>query len=85
MTLWELLEIPASCTDDELKSAYRKKCKELHPDTNGGDPKKSALFVEMKRVYEEVVKRRAEKQEEPMFTMTFTSGLGPIIMKWKGL
>lgn len=58
ITLWEFLGVPATCSVDELKSAWRRKAKELHPDTNGGDTTKTQLFVAAKNVYEKVLKQK---------------------------
>lgn len=58
MTLWALLGVERTCSDEELKAAYRKACLKYHPDTNGGDPNKTKLFMSMKQVYEKVVERR---------------------------
>lgn len=55
-TIYEFLEVPATCTAEELKTAWRKKAKVLHPDVNGGDARKTALFVEAKALYEGALK-----------------------------
>jgi DnaJ-class molecular chaperone len=72
MTLYELLGVPTTCTDDEFKAAYRRKCKELHPDTNGGDPGKTKLFIKMKEVYEKALKNREAARRAPMTGPTIT-------------
>lgn len=62
MTLWDLLGVKETCSDEELKSAWRRKCKELHPDVNGGDHRKTQLFIEAKAVYEKVLKFREQNK-----------------------
>ncbi len=50
--LYELLGVPHTATDEQIKSAYRKRARELHPDANGGDPESEAHFKEVSLAYE---------------------------------
>lgn len=52
MDYYELLGIRRDATQDDVKRAYRKRARELHPDTNPGDPEAEAKFKEITRAYE---------------------------------
>ncbi len=49
---YELLQVDRSCTQAELKSAYRRLARELHPDANPDDPAAEARFKEVAVAYE---------------------------------
>ena len=48
---YDVLGISKSASESEIKSAFRKKAKEFHPDLNKDDPKASEKFQEAQEAY----------------------------------
>ncbi len=50
--LYEILEVDANCTSEELKASYRRLARKYHPDANTDDPMAEARFKEVSQAYE---------------------------------
>jgi molecular chaperone DnaJ len=82
---YELLGVSPDASDEQIKRAYRKLARELHPDSTGGDAEAEARFKEVSKAYEVLrdPERRArydrfgpEQMDMPMGDPFFGSGLG---------
>ena len=49
---YKILNLPRSATLNQIKKAYRKQAKELHPDRNKDDPKAQERFQDLGAAYE---------------------------------
>lgn len=64
---YAILEVSKSCGQEEIKSAFRKKAMQLHPDKNPEDSDAELKFLEAVEAYEvllDPVKRRKYDQEQ---------------------
>lgn len=85
---YEVLGVNRTASAAEIKSAFRRLAKRLHPDANNNDPRAAARFAELNAAYEIVgdeAKRRAydrgeiDAQGKPKFHgfEGFGAGAGP--------
>ena len=55
---YEVLGIPQTATDDEIKAAYRRLAKKYHPDLNGGSAEAEAKMKEVNEAYNILIKHK---------------------------
>ena len=73
---YDVLGVTKGATAEEIKKAYRKKAKELHPDRNADNPESEAQFKEANEAYE-VLKDADKKAAYDRFGhAAFEGGMG---------
>jgi molecular chaperone DnaJ len=59
---YEVLGIQRGANDEEIKKAYRAKCKRWHPDLNPNDPTAEEHFKEVQAAYDAITKGETQQQ-----------------------
>ncbi len=73
--LYDVLGVDRSATAEDIKRAYRRLARELHPDANGGDPEAERRFKEVTAAYE-VLRDPERRRQYDLFGHT-ARGAGP--------
>jgi molecular chaperone DnaJ len=79
---YKSLGVASDASDSEIKKAYRKLAKDLHPDKNPGDAKAEQRFKEVSEAYSVLSDSAQRKEYDAVRAMShgrarFTAGSGP--------
>lgn len=69
---YELIGVSRSASAEEIKKAYRKRARELHPDANPDNPEAEAQFKEVSRAYQVL----ADDQQRARYDQFGEAGVG---------
>ena len=75
---YEILGVPRTASADDIKRAYRRLAKELHPDRNPGNPEAERKFKEVQAAYEVL----GDKDRRQQYDQFGAGGPPPNFQQW---
>lgn len=80
MSFYEILELPETATQEEIKKSYRKLSLKYHPDRNPGQPEMTTKFQKIGEAYETLSDPHKKQeydmgQKNPFFSMGHNDGM----------
>lgn len=73
---YQALDVAKDAKAPEIKKAYRKLARELHPDKNPGDPKAEARFKEVSEAYDVLSDETKRKEYDEARSLFGSGGMG---------
>src|SRR5215218_4851804 len=73
---YNVIGVPSSATQEEIKKAYRKLAAKHHPDKNPTDPKAAERFKEISEAYQVLGDADKRKQYDQMRQLGAFGGFG---------
>jgi molecular chaperone DnaJ len=80
---YSLLGIERSASQDDIKKAFRKKARKLHPDVNKDDPDAAKKFAQVSSAYEVLGDKEKRQMYDQYGEAAFEGGGGP--QDWQGV
>ena len=74
---YDVLGVSKTASDDEIKKAYRKLARELHPDRNPGDPSAEEKFKDVQGAYDILSDAEKRKAYDRFGAEGGPQGFGP--------
>ena len=74
---YQVLGVPETADEKEIKKAFRKLAKQFHPDTNSGNPEAEKRFKEINEAYAVLGDPKKRKLYDQYGEMAFQEGFDP--------
>jgi len=74
---YEILGVPKNATEEEIKKAYKKLARKVHPDLNPGDKSAEARFKDINEAYQVLSDSEKRKRYDTFGNAAFQGGYNP--------